>query len=242
MRTLCKIAGTGMLLAVAVMIATPAYAGGCGQLLTNYARNYQTQNYQAQNYQQTYYAQVVAVPVALFQFVQPPVTTVTQTTTQTTAQTTAASGAVVQSQGTVGTSAPPQSLLSDAQVRLLAAEIVKGLKEAPPEMPPPERVAPPKNPAPMKKEGVNTSQAVPAASKLVLSYQVAAISASRCMECHTQGSEKGKVALFNTDGQYGPNVTPSKLYEAVRDDHMPDKGKKLTSEEKDVFRQLALGS
>lgn len=249
-------AGTALsLVAVAMLLLTSAApASGCGRALVNYAATYNANGYQATYQQQTYYAQaayaqVIPVAVHLFQFVETPKTTVTTVTQQTTQASAVTGVSGVIGGGGLNTAAAtaPTSLLSDAQVLLLARELARQLKAAddqpqPQPAPPQPRKAEPV-PAPMKKEEGKPTGAASGSNdplaRIKLSYQVAALSASRCMECHTQGSEKGKVVLFNDKAQYGPNVDAQKIYEAVREDHMPLKGAKLTDAEKDVYRLLA---
>ncbi len=102
------------------------------------------------------------------------------------------------------------------------------------ELPRPNKATPP--PSPMPKEGASNKD------KLKTAYQVAAISAAKCIDCHQAGaSPKGKIGndaviLFTAEGQFQPNVTPLAMANAVKDDAMPHGNlPKLTAEEKRYF-------
>jgi hypothetical protein len=223
----------GLALSLVAVLPLVVRAGGCGYL-SNYSYGYNS--YYTPYYKTVYYAEIVPTPVALFQFVAPAVTTTT-VTTQTTAAAVGVSGVAGSSVAGAAVAAPAAtgavaqtSMVSDAQIRLLAVELAKALKgdTGPAAAPPPKPADKPQSAAPSQQE------------RLVLEYKAAAIAASKCMSCHTQGSEKGKVFLFNTQGSYGPNVDYAKISEVLESDRMP-MGKdahKCTPEEKTIFRQL----
>lgn len=243
MKRVFKIGVWLSLVAVAIIsLSSPAQAGGCGQYFSNYGGySYYTPSYYPASYTyNTYYAAVVPTPVALFQFVQPAVasTTVTQTTTQTQTQQ-AAAALVGVTTGATGTTAQT-SLISDAQLERLATimadRIVRGLKA--PDTPPPTYSKPPAVPPvpPMPKE---EAKAAPKNNAAIV-YQAAAIAATSCMECHTKGSEKGKVVLFDEQARFGPSVSPAEIYKAVADDSMPHgKQQKLTTDQKAILKRWA---
>ncbi len=62
--------------------------------------------------------------------------------------------------------------------------------------------------------------------------QVASLTKMMCAQCHSGTAARGGVVLFNNQGAYQPNIPPSVIVAAVRDDRMPRSPNKLSIEQK----------
>jgi len=243
-----KNVGLALVCLAVLALALPAPAGNCYHAYSSsyypsyYSSYYAPSYYPSYYYPKTVYvAEVIPQPVALFQFVTPQVTTTTVTQQTQTAALGVSSAGVATTQAGAPQTATRQgdcSMLTDAQVERLALIIAKAVSATQQGAAPSrsaEPAPPPKpNPPPAKPESADVA-------KVKNAYKVAAIAADKCIQCHTKGSEKGKIYLFDEQARFGPNCTPEQMWKAVKDDDMP-KGPpehKLSAAEKEVFKQFA---
>jgi len=227
-----------------VALALPADGGGCYQGYSSYYPSYYQSYYQPYypSYKTIYVAEVIPQPVALFQFVQPAVTTTTVTQQTQTAALGVSSAGVATTQAGAPQTATRQgdcSVLTDAQVEKLAIIIARAVTAAQQGGAAPraaEPAPPPKpNPPPAKPEASDVA-------RVKNTYRVASIAADKCLSCHTKGANEkggGKIYLFDEQARFGPNCTPQQMWDAVKDDNMPREGHKLTPQEKEAFKQFA---
>lgn len=114
----------------------------------------------------------------------------------------------------------PASVVTDDQIRLLARELASVMK--------PEGLK-----APPRSE-------MTASQRLVATYQLAAVAATRCMDCHTGPNAKGKFVMFNEKGEFEPKGSFRAMFDAVSSGAMP-KGPtgKLPPQEVAAFQRMA---